>query len=143
MLWCGIRPTEVQGLRRGDIDKQERCIYVESHASKTGGARSIPLRGGAQALPAERHAQDELIAPRDWQRLWTELRRRARLTPWRQDTLRHTFASMHLKHFHNLPLLQEEMGHRDCRLLHTRYLNLRHISAADAACFFNSREFRA
>lgn len=141
MLWCGIRPTEVQRLRWGDIDRHERCIYVEARASKTGGARAIPLRGGALALLKVQQPPHELIAPRDWQRLWAELRRRARLMPWRQDTLRHTFASMHLKHFHNLLLLQEEMGHHDTHLLRTRYLNLRNISAADAASFFTPRIF--
>lgn len=141
MLWCGVRPTEVQRLRWGDIDRSERCIYVESHASKTGGARAIPLRGGAYTLLKEHHAPNELLAPRDWQRRWAELRRRACLIPWRQDTLRHTFASMHLKHFHNLPLLQEEMGHSNTHLLRTRYLNLRHISSADAARFFSPQTF--
>lgn len=140
MLWCGIRPTEVQRLRWGDIDRKERCIYVEPHASKTGGARAVPLRGGALALLQERHDKTKLIAPRDWQRLWCALRHRAKLMPWRQDTLRHTFASMHLKHFHDLSLLQEEMGHSSTNLLRTRYLNLRGISTADAAQFFRMRE---
>lgn len=141
MLWCGIRPTEVQRLCWGDIDRGERCVYIEPRTSKTGGARAVPLRGGACALLRERHAADELIAPRDWQRLWCALRHRAKLFPWRQDTLRHTFASMHLKNFHNLGLLQEEMGHSSLNLLRTRYLNLRGISAADAAQFFRPRQW--
>lgn len=140
MLWCGIRPTEVQRLHWGDIDRRERCVYIDPLSSKTGGARAVPLRGGALMLLRERHADGELIAPRDWQRLWCALRHRARLYPWRQDTLRHTFASMHLKHFHNLGLLQEEMGHSSLHLLRTRYLNLRDIRSADAAQFFRMRD---
>lgn len=136
MLWCGIRPTEVQRLRWGDIDRRERCVYIEPNTSKTGGARAVPLRGGACALLHERHTSDEFIAPKNWQRLWCALRHRAKLMPWRQDTLRHTFASMHLKHFHNIGLLQEEMGHSSLNLLRTRYLNLRGISTTDAAQFF-------
>ena len=136
MLWCGIRPTEVQRLTWGDIDGEERCVYVPPRHSKTGGARAVPLRGGALALLCEHHAADERIAPTNWQRLWRDLRRSSRLSPWRQDTLRHTFASMHLKHFHNLPLLQEEMGHRDSALLRSRYLNLRALAGADARAFF-------
>lgn len=136
MLWCGIRPMEVQRLTWGDIDGDERCVYVPPRHSKTGGARAVPLRGGALALLCEHHAADERIAPTNWQRLWRDLRRSSRLSPWRQDTLRHTFASMHLKHFHNLPLLQEEMGHRDSALLRSRYLNLRALASADARAFF-------
>lgn len=140
MLWCGIRPTEVQRLRWRDIDRREKCVYIEPSTSKTGGARAVPLRGEALSLLREQHAADERIAPRDWQRLWRALRHRAHLMPWRQDTLRHTFASMHLKHFHNMLLLQEEMGHSSLQLLRTRYLNLRDISSADAAQFFRMRE---
>lgn len=138
MLWCGVRPTEVQRLRWCDIDARERCVYVESHASKTGGARAVPLRGGARALLREHHAEQEFIAPRDWARQWRRLRQAAHFNHWQQDALRHTFASMHLKHYHNLNLLQEEMGHRDSHLLRTRYLNLRRISASSATVFFNS-----
>lgn len=136
MIWCGIRPMEVRRLCWGDIDQQEGCVYVEARASKTGGARAIPLRGGARALLRERHAAEERIAPRDWVRLWQRVRRAACLRCWQQDALRHTFASMHLKHFHNLNLLQEEMGHRDSRLLRTRYLNLRNVRAEAARQFF-------
>lgn len=136
MLWCGIRPTEVQRLRWCDIDRSERCVYVEPRNSKTGGARAVPLRGGARSLLREKHSAEEFIAPRDWQRLWRRLRDRARLHPWQQDALRHTFASMHQKHFHNIVLLQEEMGHRDCSLLRSRYLNLRGIKRDAAKLFF-------
>lgn len=139
MLWCGIRPTEVQRLRWCDIDRSEKCVYVEPRNSKTGGARAVPLRGGALALLKEKHHAEERIAPRDWQRLWRHLRDRAGLHPWRQDTLRHTFASMHQKYFHNIVLLQEEMGHRDCNLLRCRYLNLRDIKTETARLFFESR----
>ena len=52
MLRCGIRPGEVQRLRWGDIAPAEKMVYVESHAGKTGGARAVPLRGGALDLAA-------------------------------------------------------------------------------------------
>lgn len=138
MLWCGIRPGEVRRLRWGDIDCREGVVYIESWASKTGGARAVPLRGGALALCHIRRPDDELIAPRNWIRLWAKLRRRAGMRRWQRDALRHTFASFHLKHFHNLSQLQEEMGHRDCTLLRTRYLNLRHVSTGAARRFFQN-----
>lgn len=137
MLWCGIRPGEVQRLRWGDIDPAEKMVYVESHASKTGGARAVPLRGGAMVLATEQHPKDELIAPRNWIRLWQRIRDTSKLIPWQRDALRHTFASMHLKHFHNILMLQEEMGHRDSNLLRTRYLNLRDVKRFTARDFFN------
>lgn len=140
MLWCGIRPAEVQRLHWGDIDKAEQLVYIDPRHSKTGGARAVPLRGGAKQLVHHRCDNDTPIAPPNWVKLWRAVRGAARLLPWQQDALRHTFASYHLKHFHNLALLQEEMGHRDSHLLRTRYLNLRNISKQAAADFFRYRE---
>lgn len=136
MLWCGIRPGEVRRLHWRDIDSQEGVVYIESHASKTGGARAVPLRGGAAKLRNHQMPDNALIAPLNWTRLWQRLRNRAGLKEWQRDVLRHTFASFHLKHFHNLIQLQEEMGHRDSTLLRTRYLNLRNLSASTAKRFF-------
>lgn len=141
MLWCGIRPAEVQRLHWGDIDLKEKAIYVTPLASKTGGARVIPLRGGAKTLLSRPQHPNVLIAPRNWARLWRRVRRHAHLMPWQNDTLRHTFASMHMRHFQNMSQLQQEMGHRSAALLQTRYLNLRGLSAHAAECFFNNKTF--
>lgn len=138
MLWCGVRPGEVRRLRWKDIDYREGVVYIDGSASKTGGARAVPLRGAAAALRKCRDmAPSQYIAPRNWQRLWAALRLRADMPRWQRDALRHTFASYHLKHFHNLHLLQEEMGHWDASLLRTRYLNLRNLSSHSATAFFN------
>ena len=136
LLWCGIRPGEVRRLRWRDIDRREKVVYIEGRASKTGGPRAVPLRGNALELLAVNKPGDEYIAPRNWTRLWQRLRRRAGLSAWQRDVLRHTFASFHLKCFHNLAQLQEEMGHRDSNLLRTRYLNVRHVSTTTARRFF-------
>ncbi|MBR1982270.1 MAG: tyrosine-type recombinase/integrase [Akkermansia sp.] len=138
MLWCGIRPMEVRRLHWSDIDPSERLVYIESFNSKTGGARAVPLRGGARCLLRQMKAPDQRIAPCNWERLWLLLRQRAGFRTWQNDVLRHTFASMHLKRYHNLPLLQEEMGHRNAILLQTRYLNLRYLRNADAHAFFKT-----
>lgn len=136
LLWCGIRPGEVRRLRWRDIDKREKVVYIEGRVSKTGGPRAVPLRGAAKALLQHQNPANELIAPKNWNRLWRKLREKAGLYAWQRDVLRHTFASYHLKCFHNLPQLQEEMGHRDCNLLRTRYLNVRYVSTATARRFF-------
>lgn len=136
MLWCGIRPGEVQRLRWRDINFREMEVYVDSHASKTGGARAVPLHGAAAALKQFQKKHQDFIAPRNWTRLWAKLRRRAGFRRWQKDALRHTFASLHLKYFHNMNLLQEEMGHRDSSLLRTRYLNLRNVTSHTAKTFF-------
>ncbi len=139
MLWCDIRPGEVQRLRWKDIDAHEGVVYIDPNHSKTGGARAVPLRGAAKILSKQQEQLDGRIAPSNWARLWRRVRLRAGLRTWQQDALRHTFASLHLKYFHNPPQLQEEMGHRDSRLLRTRYLNMRNLSSSAAQRFFRGR----
>ncbi len=139
MLWCGIRPGEVQRLRWKDIDAREGVVYIDPSHSKTGGARAVPLRGAAKMLSAQPAEEEGRIAPTNWARLWRRVRLRAGLRTWQQDALRHTFASLHLKYFHNPPQLQEEMGHRDSRLLRTRYLNMRNLSSSTAQRFFRGQ----
>ena len=136
MLWCGIRPAEVRRLCWADIDPEEGMVYVEGENSKTGGARAVPLRGGAECLCRIQDGLSAPIAPANWDRLWRQLRQLAGFESWQNDALRHTFASMHLKRFHNLIQLQEEMGHRNTVLLQTRYLNLRYLRHASAVRFF-------
>ncbi len=142
MLWCGIRPGEVQRLRWKDIDPQEGVVYIDPRHSKTGGARAVPLRGAAKVLSQTSAEEEASIAPQNWARLWRRVRLRAGFRSWQQDALRHTFASLHLKCFHNPPQLQEEMGHRDSRLLRTRYLNMRNLSTSTAQRFFRGHTKR-
>lgn len=56
---------------------------------------------------------------------------------WVQDVLRHTYASYHAKRYGNLARLQLCMGHGSLLLLRSRYVNMRGISLASAAGFFN------
>ena len=142
MLWCGVRPTEMARLTWGEVDPDNGCLYLRGKHSKTGGPRHIPLR------PVILHelrrirreltpAADARITPPNWTRHWRELRVAAQLHPWRPDTLRHSFASYHCRHFQNLTSLQLEMGHSDQRLLQTRYINLRGLTAQAAAAFWS------
>ncbi len=76
------------------------------------------------------------ICPKGWVRRWRLLREAAGFSSWVPDVLRHSYASYHVKRYQDLGQLQLAMGHRDCRLLLTRYVNLRGISRADARVFW-------
>ena len=132
MLFCGIRPTEVQRLNpQTDIDRQGRRVLIRPQSSKTGGGRAVPLRAGTHLLP--------LCIPRNWNRRWQALRRAASFSHWVPDVLRHTFATYHACTFHNLPALQCEMGHSSTALLRTRYVNTTAISPGEARRFWVTR----
>ena len=142
MMWAGVRPEEVARLTWADVDMSERVVYLSPRHTKTGGARQVTLHApllrllraaGKDAEPARR------ITPPNWTRRWKRLRRAAGFARWQPDTLRHTFASYHIKHFKDPTQLQWEMGHRSLEHLRSRYLNLMGLTAADAKKFW-SRE---
>ena len=118
MLYGGIRPTEVSRLQESDFDWENKQVIIRPSVSKTGGGRTVPLRGVRGIRKRDRHI------PRNWNRKWHDLRRAAgyRGKSWVPDVCRHTFASYHAAYYRNLPELQLEMGHRDASLLMTRYM---------------------
>lgn len=144
MLWAGIRPAEVCRLRWGDLDLNEGVVYLRPQHSKTGGPRQVTMQPVlrhwlSHYMPKGEKAAETLLTPADWVRLWRDLRTEAGLQPWRPDTLRHTFASYHLKRFRSIDLLQTEMGHTNPRQLRTRYLNMRGITAEMCTAFWKGR----
>ena len=142
MMWAGIRPYEVARLAWADLDLRERVAYLSPQHTKTGGARQVTLHAPLLRLlrALAKDAQPtQRITPPNWTRRWKRLRRAAGFARWQPDTLRHTFASYHIKHFKDLTQLQWEMGHRSLEHLRSRYLNLKGLTAADAKKFW-SRE---
>lgn len=138
MLWAGVRPAEITRLTWADINQAEGIITLHPRQSKTGGCRHITLYPVLQRWLQRCGCHREgPLCPPNWLRRWRALRRRAGLLPWRQDVLRHTYASYHAKRFRHFPMLQAEMGHRSAELLRTRYLNLQGITAATAEAFWN------
>lgn len=137
MLWAGIRPAEVTRLDWGCIDWEENIISLKPRHSKTGGSRHItlyPVLRHWLRLSAEEYKGS--ICPPNWHRRWKALREAAVSIPWQQDVLRHTFASYHVKRWHDFALLQSEMGHRSADLLRTRYLSMKGITKEQAVKFW-------
>ena len=136
MLWAGVRPAEVERLHWSDINWEENVITLRPMHSKTGGCRHVQLHAALKAWLREYGRGQGSICPANWQRHWRQLRHAAGLIPWRQDVLRHTFASYHAKHFHDFPRLQEDMGHRSSALLRTRYLSMHGLTRTHARLFW-------
>jgi integrase len=111
---CGLRPEELFGLHRADVDRQVRLLRVERRytggmlkaGGKTAGSvRSIPLRqvvlDALDAMPARIDTQILVPAVRggyiDIERFrhreWTPALRAARLEHRRIYDCRHTFAT--------------------------------------------------
>lgn len=138
MMYAGIRPEEIKRLRWKNLDLEEREIIISPTHSKTGGGRHITIYPPLYQLLKKEFPRnaEESICPKQWSQLWPQIRKKAGFHHWQKDVLRHTFASFHVKNFHNLPLLQSLMGHRDSHLLRSRYVNLYGLSRKDAKKFW-------
>ncbi len=139
LIWAGIRPKELRRMRWRDLDLQEGIIRISTTSSKTGGARHVEMCPALKRWlkPHQPVDEEQLICPPHWQQRWESIRSKAGFKGrWVQDVLRHTYASYHARHHRDLPALQLNMGHRDCRLLHYRYVNFRGITRNDAKLFW-------
>ncbi len=137
MLYTGVRPDEVQRLTWNDIDWEESHLSLAARHTKTGGGRHIPIIRPLLRLLKKEQSQGP-ICPKGWTKRWQYLRQVAGFNAWVPDILRHSYASYHAKMHQNLPLLQLAMGHRDSRLLLTRYINMRGITKKDAQRFWKA-----
>ncbi|MFI3243486.1 MAG: tyrosine-type recombinase/integrase [Akkermansia sp.] len=141
MLYAGVRPEEVTRICWEDLDWEEQVLYMAPRHTKTGGYRQIPLSRCLMRLLRKERGLGS-ICPEQWKKKWQYLRQAAGFMTWVPDVLRHSFASYHAKMYQNLPLLQLSMGHRDSRLLQTRYINLRGIRRKDAKAFWDGTGLR-
>ncbi len=141
MLFAGVRPGEVARLRWSDVHCNEGVLTIAARHSKTGGARRVELCSPLRRMLRQQAGSGDICPPR-WLKRWQSLRRGAGFRRWVPDVLRHTFASYYALTHRNLPALQLQLGHRDSRLLLTRYLNLRPLRRAELAPFWQllSRE---
>ncbi len=102
-------------------------------------AARLVLEAAEESLARRATAERRPTTLRDLRHFVRRLLRReagfSRLS-WVPDVLRHTFASYHALTHRNLPALQLQLGHRDARLLLTRYLNLRPLRRADSQSFW-------
>lgn len=146
MLWAGIRPTEIERITWSQVHLKEKFIDVEPRHAKTGGARQVtiqPVLGRWLRKVCKFTPSHASITPKAWAKRWRSLRHDAKLKNWQADTLRHCFASYHLRHFRDLNALQLEMGHAGTELLRTRYLSMAGLTKEAARQFWGVRDVSA
>jgi len=138
--FAGVRPKELSRLDWEQVNLKEKHIEIRYGASKTGGRRIIEMEpnleawlkhyirlGGSTAgkvTPTER-LRDRL----------RDIRTAAKITPWVQDVMRHSYASYHLQKHGDLTKLVMALGHRDDpKMLWEHYH--RAVKKSDAAAFW-------
>lgn len=128
-LFAGVRPAEAEKLHWHDMDLTDNVLTIPADAAKTRRARHITLHPTARAWidwhVARGGHTSGLIAPATGTGLRTTLRairKSAGITPWPQDCLRHTFASVALAAgWRDIGALCLDLGHTSQAMLHKHY----------------------
>jgi integrase len=135
--FAGLRRSEIVQLDWSEIDFESDLIEVSAQKSKTAQRRHVTLQPNLRQwlLPLRKHS-GPVVAVNYGRRL-VATRRRAGLTDWPQNALRHSFGSCHLAHFKNAALTALEMGHTDARVTFRHYREL--VKPRDAERYWNIR----
>jgi integrase len=132
--FVGLRPAELQRLHWEEIHWDSNLVEVKAAKSKTARRRFIKLRPNLEKWlqPYRKHRGP--ICPPGLRNLELLTRRRAKITDWPSNALRHGFASYHLAHFKNAAELALEMGHTNQQMIFDHYRQL--VRPADAARYW-------
>lgn len=123
MLWDGLRPCDIGRTRWEDLQRE-----------------LLPpaLKRWLDRLPQHYHGP---IAPANWAQQWRYLRQAAGLLPWKNDTLRHTYAVYHLKRYNNPNILTRRFKHMNSQQIHRRFGQYNDISSEDVQRFWEGHLF--
>lgn len=132
--FAGLRPAELQRLHWEEIHFGSKLIEVKAAKSKTARRRFIKLRPNLEGWLRPYRKHHGQICPPGLRNSELETRRRAKITDWPANALRHGFASYHLAHFKNAAELALEMGHTNQQMIFDHYRQL--VQPAEAARYW-------
>lgn len=134
-LFGGLRRAELERLQQGDVNLEERTVIVRAAHAKTRQRRVVELSenavawlmrpdGDGDTLKREQRTS-ERVCPANLKRMWPAFWKSCGLKEWKNNAMRHTFASMHLAMWSDEAKLQTLMGHESGPMLHRHYKALK------------------
>ena len=109
--FAGLRSAEIERLAWHHVRFNEKLIEVPAASSKTAARRLVTMTPNLFTWLEPYRDHHGPIVPSNHYRAMVEDRRRAGITTWPSNCLRHSFASYHLAHFKDAPSLSLELGH--------------------------------
>ena len=135
-LFRGMRRSELERLRWEELNLDEGTVIAAAAKVKTRQRRVIEITPQIRAWIAaagwtKERMQTGPVAPSNLKEKWPEFWKKAGLTRWPHNALRHTFASMHYAMFGDQAALQMILGQRSAEVLHTNYRALKTRAEAE------------
>ena len=136
-LFTGLRVTEIKALDWRDVDFVGGFVHVGARISKTRSRRLVPILENLRTWlqPIATPSGPVLLNP-DTRYRHEDARRRAGITEWPNNAMRHSFVSYRLAATQNAPQTALESGH-DQAVLFKHYREL--VRPKDAERFFSIR----
>lgn len=137
-LFAGLRPTETLRLEWSAIKFDERAIIVGAEVAKKRSRRVVEINETLAAwMKPHMKERGPVVDPTAFRNHFNELRKKAEIDPWPDNSLRHSFGSYHLAAFGDAIRTAGHMGHRDPSVLHNHYKAL--VTKAEAEKFWALR----
>jgi integrase len=119
--FTGMRVAELKRLDWAKIDFDSGLIEVTARASKTASRRHVEITPALAAWLEPHKNSTGPVCPRNLRKLLDADKKRAGITTWPSNALRHSFASYWLAHFKDASRLALLMGHAKSDLLFRHY----------------------
>lgn len=119
--FAGLRPAEIERLDWKEVHLDRRYIEITAAKSKTASRRLVTILPNLKAWLEPAAKPGGPVYPVNGRKLTDAARKRAGLTDWPSNALRHSYASYHLAKFQDAAALALQMGHTTTGMLFAHY----------------------
>lgn len=132
VLFCGVRVEEVERLSWTDVRLEQQRVHLEAVATKKRRRRINDISENALVW-LNRCKGEGAIAPKNYDKRMRYVREKAGVQ-YRQNSMRHSFASYHVAKHENAAATALMLGHPDANLLFNTYRDF--VAKEDAVQFW-------
>jgi len=119
--FAGLRDAEIKRLDWSEVDLARGHIEVKAAKAKSARRRIIPIQPNLSAWLRPYAAMKGSVVPEGARGKLDRVRKAAGLASWRQNGLRHSYASYRLAAMHDAPRVAGELGHTSPQMLYSTY----------------------
>jgi integrase len=119
--FAGLRDAEIKRLDWSEVDLARGHIEVKAAKAKRARRRIIPIQPNLSAWLRPYTAMKGSVVPEGARGKLDRVRKAAGLAGWRQNGLRHSYASYRLAAIHDAPRVAAELGHSSPQMLYSTY----------------------